>query len=77
MCISQSEALLTFLDIFQPFVAAILLFAKDTAEYEQWRDERLILGVDPDGVNAQSLTLWHLNCTEVEQIGRIPGFGSE
>jgi len=33
--------------------------SEDTAEYEQWRDERLILGVDPDGVNAQSLTLWY------------------
>ena len=50
------------------FVAATLLSTKDTAEYEQWRDERLNLGADPDGVNAQSLDLWHLNCTEIEEI---------
>lgn len=32
---------------------------EDTAEYEEWRDERLDLGVDPEGLNAQSLELWY------------------
>ena len=33
---------------------------KDLAEYESWREERLDLGVDPEGLNAQSLELWCL-----------------
>ena len=34
------------------------MMRQDTAEYEEWRDERLELGVDPEGLNAQSLDLW-------------------